>query len=292
MAKILRFQIRCLYRVLSVVPVSVLFALAFHGQAMSQAEVKFHSISELKYDPAKYKVSLIGGRPADPSKFPASFYTVSNGAACTSTLIGPRVLLSAAHCVLDGAKVALYLVADEYRGTCSRASAYRDDCWQNTPEKNCSADYALCLMDRPVPVAAYERVSVDPDLVSPGDEILLSGYGCTRENGDIVQDRIFRIGEATVKSVPNKHDWYNFIRTQKGAFLCMGDSGGAAFYFIDGDPSRRVQISVNAQTNLNAGQSSLSSLATKVGRGFIKKWAADTGGRICGIHKDVENCRW
>ena len=55
-------------------------------------------IADLKF------IEVIGGTPASPQNWPATFILcVSDGFFCTSTAIGPQVVITAAHC-FDGLK--------------------------------------------------------------------------------------------------------------------------------------------------------------------------------------------
>src|SRR5262245_54831417 len=58
---------------------------------------------------------VIGGRPAKSSDWPASFYSSAEGARCTATLVGPRAMLLAAHCVGDSQEASIELVGKEIR---------------------------------------------------------------------------------------------------------------------------------------------------------------------------------
>src|SRR5690242_15713661 len=70
------------------------------------AQLEMTSVEELTQDPAAPKLG--NGSVADPSDWPASFIaTIRMGNQdfyCTSTLIGSRTLLLAAHCVADGGR--------------------------------------------------------------------------------------------------------------------------------------------------------------------------------------------
>lgn len=223
---------------------------------------------------------LIGGRPADPAQFPASVYASMSGARCTATVVGPRVLFIAAHCVNSGGTASFTAGANRYTSVCTHSKDYA---------RNSTADYALCVVDREVTGIKYENVATDSSVVKVGDEILLTGYGCTSPGGGGGNDGVYRIGEARVKQVPSGTD--NDIVASSGAALCFGDSGGPAFKYLDAGKTKRVLVSINSRGDIRT-TSYLSGVFTDQGKRFIAAWqGANSGLKICGVDADTPNCR-
>jgi len=221
--------------------------------------------------------TLINGRPANPSDFPASVWTRS----CSATVVGPRAVFIAAHCVSSGT-ISFSVGPTAYRGECLVSRAYSG---------NPTADYAMCLTDKVVAGIPYERINTDPALLRVGGEVLLSGYGCVRPGGSGGNDGVYRIGEARVSRLPSGSN--NDIVTGNGAALCFGDSGGPAFLFTESGNSMtraRVVISTNSRGDI-ATTSYLSSTSTAEGIRFFNAWAERTAQRICGVHADAQGCR-
>lgn len=237
---------------------------------------KFYAVSDLQQTGAG--PVLIGGRPANSSDFPASFYSMSAGGSCTSTMVSARVLLSAAHCVPDGEKVRIVSAKKEYEATCAHAPDYK---------VNETADWALCLLNEDLPGIKFERIGFSATL-KVGSEVLLTGFGCTKSPGVGGNDGIYRVGESTVTRLPSGES--NDIVTTGGAALCFGDSGGPAFVFLDAIKRGRVLISVNSRANIK-DTSYLSSVGTNPAKKFLADWAVENSVRICGVHTDAQNCR-
>ncbi|MGG6497067.1 UNVERIFIED_CONTAM: hypothetical protein NY603_29520, partial [Bacteroidetes bacterium 56_B9] len=74
-------------------------------------------------------------------------------------MIGPQTLLTAAHCVGPDQDANLILAGTTYTGQCSHHPDYPGDL---------SADYALCLMSKPVPGIPYENINIDPQALKVG----------------------------------------------------------------------------------------------------------------------------
>ena len=245
---------------------------------------------------AKASPFLIGGTPADPKDWPASVYASMSNARCSATVVGERVLLIAAHCVRNGGTASFAVGAHKYASKCTHAPEYVHAAWREhqaalvegtTPfvaELNSTADWALCLVDKPVLGAPFEKVAVmNPFKV--GDQARLTGYGCVRPGGGGGNDGVFRIGMAQVTRLPSGSN--NDTVTRGGAALCYGDSGGGAYYENGKD---RLLFGVNSRGDIRT-TSYLSSTFTGTAQAFFKAWAEKNAEKICGVHVDAKGCR-
>lgn len=251
-------------------------SIAFCGEKSPAAK----KVAGLSYDKTvMFMVQspmLIGGRAADPAEWPASLYAKAGSSACSSTLVGDRVLFMAAHCMNDGQKVAFTAHANAYTARCSHHPEYKG---------NDTADWALCLVDRPVTGVPFEVFG--PDLQLANDStLLLSGYGCIKPGGGGGNDGIFRIGNATVKGLPYGKS-YDIV-TKGGAALCFGDSGGAAYTVTD---KARYIVGVNSRGDI-ASMSYLPWIGSASFVNWANSWAkASNNVKICGLHSDALGCR-
>lgn len=234
---------------------------------------------------------LGNGSVANPRDWPATFsgrYSVGGREfACTSTLVAARVLLTGAHCIAQGGRVEIVSRDSSYFGTCTSPEP-------GYPEVQ-SADWALCLMDKPVSNLRYERVSIDSNLLTHNRQLLLTGFGCTLVGG--IADGKFRTGPAFIEWLPGQlTDQPNWLATyaaaqRSDAFICEGDSGGAV-YILQPSINRRLAIAVNSHRSTDGRLISyLSALSVETGRRFLEDWTAQTGQSICGMHTDASNCR-
>lgn len=220
--------------------------------------------------------NLIGGTPADPKDWPASVYASMNNASCSATVVGEKVLLIAAHCVSNGGKASFSIGPNRYTSTCTHSPDYRRDD---------TADWALCVVDRPVTGIKYEVLATEAAVCQAGQKLMLTGYGCTRPGGGGGNDGVYRIGEATINRCPDRD---NDIVTKGSAALCYGDSGGPAFK-VESDGKRKL-VSVNSRGDIRT-TSYLSAIFTDKAKAFIADWSSRNQLKICGVHADAKDCR-
>jgi hypothetical protein len=265
--------------------IALLAAALFAAHAAAEETgslAEFRAISELPQ--AGDGPSLYGGAEANPADYPATFWSSHDGKGCTSTLVAPRALLTAAHCVEPTHTAHISRNGRRISGTCTPAPGY---------PQNRTADWALCLMEEPVDAGTFERINTDSTLVARGRKVRLTGFGCT--NADLTggNDGIFREGETEVVDPPRRDN--NDIVTRTGAVLCMGDSGGPAFIGFDGGYRKRVVIAVNSGTAVVngylTGTSFLSSLATPDAQNFLVGWSNANNIRLCGVSPGAAQCR-
>jgi hypothetical protein len=221
--------------------------------------------------------TVVGGKKADTKEWEASLYPASDADRCSATLIGPKALLLAAHCVGDGKKVTFTKDGVQHSGTCTHSGDYK---------KDESADYALCLIIDPISMIKFETVIQDPSLIRVGSKITLTGYGCTQYPQAGGNDGIFRTAEPVINAIPGQpgNERNTILVYDKNIGICSGDSGSGAFIYVVA-ATKRVIAAVNSREYATDYTSYLSSLTTTDAQRFLLKWTHDNNDeKICGVN--------
>lgn len=263
---------RCCVVVRWVLPLSAVIGTC----SATGAPVRMSSVIELHSTPPKTEV--IGANPADHSKWAATLiFRSPKGDPCTATAVGPRVILSAGHCIPGGTE-AYVLVGNSYATiACERHPSYPAE----------TADFTLCLVDGTLsyPPGGFETIDIDRTSPAKGEEVALLGYGCySREQrifGNLYQ------GLATVETLASEG---GLIQTRGGAAVCFGDSGGGAYRFLDEAKTIRRMFGVNAQGDISK-ISALAATATDIFIDWSRQWAKERAVTICGIVPPATECR-
>lgn len=227
--------------------------------------------------PASSENELIGGDVVDKSDYPEIVWIKSgNGKSqwsCSATVIGPQVILTAGHCVVDEGSVSPMkqrVVVDtvNYETKCRQAPLYRD--------KKEDHDMALCRVDRKLSVKPASISKKGPQI---GDMVMLAGYGCIQPGGGGGNDGTLKVGEVAVMQLPQGTD--HWFYTQGDVALCFGDSGGPSML----DEDSHMVIGVNSRGNIK-DLSLLTAMFTPDSIQFMESFAQQQDVEICGVNVD------
>jgi len=212
---------------------------------------------------------------------------VSSASGCTAVLVGPRVLLTARHCTPGD---TIKFGPTKMKAKCTRL---RDLEGQPVVDEDHDDDVSLCFTADKVP-GPYEVLSFDPNFVSRGKELVLSGYGVTGEASLRVGQRL-NLGLATITrsvldTIPVE------LETDGRSQVDFGDSGGGAFFVPEGT-TRRFVVAVNKKAVHGTKVSFLTPLAGLHIKILVEQWRArsETGNHIqigiCGVAGFSTACR-
>lgn len=251
---------------------------------------------------------VIGGKPAKPADWPATVIFRSSGGMCTSTIIGEKVLLTAAHCVANGAKATVIYGGVEREVECTHHKDYRGESCSSakTAEETagCTADIALCFPTGkngkekdtfPTSFASFERLRAPPQGPKQGDRLKLLGWGCTVAGGSLSPILLESEPDPTVlygstpgasKGAKSK-SLLEYIKTSGGNAVCKGDSGGAVYSKVG---TQLVIEGVVSRGNMST-DSYISSVSDEVHRAWIESLTTNKERYVCGLGTKATNCR-
>lgn len=165
---------------------------------------------------APIRPTLINGNVEDPSVWKQVVKITTGLSGCTATVVGPRVILTAAHCAATGATSTFTVNGGKtYSAKMTRSALY--------PNPSPGLDIALGVTSEDI--AGVTPFSIG-GVAAKGNEVLLLGYGCTTTSA-AGSDGKLRSGKSLITEVT---DVRFTSSTGSGALLCPGDSGGPAFY--------------------------------------------------------------
>lgn len=236
------------------------------------------------------------------------------GSFCSATIIGPTVMLTAAHCLDAGfgnggdtVGGRVNIGGTQYNLTgCKMHDDYVAAPRQALDLPRSSEDFALCELDGEPQVTSETVVS--SATVGRNSQLLMTGYGCTGirvvanalayDVSDRPGSERLRMGDSKIEAVNVKDHvlgggQYLRVRSVRDEpILCPGDSGGPALVgaslALQTGPTRRL-VGVNSMvTALPRGDrydflSYMANLGTPAFDDFARKWTGDSRARrICG----------
>ncbi|HYH52889.1 MAG TPA: serine protease [Solirubrobacterales bacterium] len=209
--------------------------------------------------------SIIGGRSATIAEFPSLAYIQARegkgGFACTGTVVSPRVILTAAHCVEDIER-GRFTTAGSYAvatGTTAPGKSLRENVFgvvdthvfPGFDPGSLVGDAAILILDRPTlapPIALAGPA--DAALYAGGAGVQLAGWGLTRSNATDGPDSLRATAMVVQRPSFCKRKTERYyppfspsaqactldVATKKSGG-CFGDSGGPAIgQRADGTP--------------------------------------------------------
>jgi len=211
---------------------------------------------------------LINGTPVAAGEYPS---VIRINDKCTATVVGPRTIVTAAHCGQNGTTASFSVGGQNFSAKIIRSSLY--------PSREHDIAVGITNMDIPISPVSIETNS---NTATKGLGITLLGYGCTQVGGGGGNDGILRKGENVIVNFSNYYMVsYN---PPSGAALCFGDSGGPVFIEKNGKP---WLLGIHAKGNIkDTNYDTRTDMADS--KSFLENVASSQGVQICGVNKDCE----
>jgi hypothetical protein len=244
-----------------------------------------------KQTPANWPATLKYCSSPTPTVQKCHFNDPPPTLSCTATIIGEKIVITAAHCLAQPTQDALI----HFKTGDVTLHCVRDKEYQYEKNGDLAHDIALCTSDQIFPHDfLYENVYNGDNWEQAKNTIFLLGYGC-RDLAHPEKDYGQLYGGITTfdKSSPGLD--YSF-RVKGGAVVCDGDSGGAAYLLVNDKhlTGPRSVVGINSANFTSDKNSPLrqESLIAKVSGSdfqFIQQEAGEN--QICGLNNSAKNCR-
>jgi MYXO-CTERM domain-containing protein len=179
--------------------------------------------------------SIVGGQPTPACAFPTTVAYFADSARCTATLVHPRMITVAAHC-MEGPTPVEITFGDSTTFPSASARRVRIESCTEKGGQAANEDFAYCILADPVNDVPIVPIlyGCETEIMRPGATVVLVGYGyiganTPSPNGEkrAVSLKVDAVNQKTIVMGDATH----------GA--CFGDSGGPAYVRLP-DGSWRV----------------------------------------------------
>jgi hypothetical protein len=227
-------------------------------------------------------VQIDGGSKQDPDNWRATLkFLYANNLTCTSTIVGEHAVITAAHCISDGASYSVDLGATgTFELSCERNPKY--------VRKTLGGDVAMCFSATSLPNSGgFENLDLNSPIAA-GTMLFLLGYGC---RSVVTLDGSGQLygGSSNVLKLPTAKD--DHLLTKGGVVICPGDSGGAAYLLAveDHPVNPRSVVGINSSYDVSVRTSGITTFSGTT-RDFILDWKKAKETTICGLDPNAVGC--
>jgi hypothetical protein len=208
--------------------------------------------------------AVVNGKPASPGEYAEVALLTLGSAKCSGTLIGPRVVVTAAQCFRQGETVTVTLGGKTYSGRVTNNPVFP------------ATDHNVALVMLNAEVTGVKPATVGGE-AQTGLGITMAGFGCTEPGGQGPDGRL-HFGDNVITGFRV----LEFIAQQPGgAAMCYQDLGGPAFV-RDAEQRRRL-LGIASRGNLR-DRTQFARLDIAEARTFFTLFLSQNpAAKICGV---------
>jgi hypothetical protein len=223
--------------------------------------------------------AMVGGAGAPAGEVGRAVVTIvgSRGNFCSGTLVAPTLVLSAAHCVAEGASYQIVLYGDgapKLRAV-TRVARHPQFNAGGIQAHRASADVALLQVAEPLPGKAPLPLGVPAEPIAPGQAFTAAGVGVA-VTGDGKSGGTVRAADLVATGRPGRLQ-IRLVDAAAGARpglgACTGDSGGPALQSQNGRATVVGVLSWSTAPHDAAGCGGLTGVTPLT---LYRGWIADT----------------
>jgi hypothetical protein len=170
--------------------------------------------------PSHTRSLIIGGTPTNPGEYP--YFATTKSSLCGASLIHPDIMLTAAHCQNDFARVGAVYVGAHALDTLTTTAERRTITRQYPHPDN--HDLMLFQLDRPVDTLPVVTLNSDPDLPRLNSTLTAIGFGATSTEHLTYSDTLMAVDVYPVDPDTCVRQYNETTPINPDTMLCAGRS--------------------------------------------------------------------
>ncbi|MEZ2405356.1 trypsin-like serine protease [Bosea sp. RCC_152_1] len=182
--------------------------------------------------PASAVVGGVNSRDANGTRASTVRVETSRGELCSGAVIAPEIILTAAHCLMDGGSISVVSLDPRFRARHQPVIAvlpHPSFVPGTTPRTQPGTDLALLRLAQPLPLD-IQPLAVGSYL-SQGETVTMAGYGLSAEDNKrtarrLRETQLVNAGNYTTQNTVKVAVDVEARGETPGAGACRGDSGG------------------------------------------------------------------
>lgn len=189
-------------------------------------------VASILAQPASAVVGGFSSRDAAGARASTVRVETSRGELCSGAVIAPEIILTAAHCLMDGGAISVVSLDPRFRARRQPVIAvlpHPSFVPGTTPRTQPGTDLALLRVAQPLP-RDIQPLSLG-DSLSQGETVTMAGYGLSVENNKrtarrLRETQLVNAGNYTTQNTVKVAVDIEARGETLGAGACRGDSGG------------------------------------------------------------------